>query len=409
MPRGHLISMSDGHIAVWMTEAKSKEAQMEADASPNAQALRRDSLHSAPLMQSEKEARERIAAEALENGNASQDEQPKSGAESADKRGQALRVLVVEDDADLCAILSEAIVDLGYLCATARDGLQAWTLHQREDFDVILSDWNMPQLTGLELCRRTRTLDGKTYTYFILMTGMSEKKHFLTGMDAGADDYITKPVDLEELEVRLKSAARVTSLHRELANNNVRLRRDSEHFFSVARTDALTQAGNRLRLEEDLRAFEARGARYGHRHCVALIDIDHFKNYNDAFGHPAGDEVLRQVADCMRESLRSGDQLYRYGGEEFLVILPEQSLEEGALAMERLRTSVQSVAIAQAPEIGGCITVSVGVASGARLGEASTNACIKRADVALYQAKKAGRNRVETDASEVVADDPVAK
>lgn len=294
--------------------------------------------------------------------------------------------------------MAEAVKALGHECATAMDGQEAWAMHQSAAFDVIISDWNMPKVSGLELCTRTRKSDGNSYTYFILMTGMSEKKYFLTGMDAGADDYITKPLDFEELEARLKSAQRVTNLHRELASNNVRLRRDSEHFFSVAHTDALTQTGNRLRLDEDLRSFEARRERYSHRYCVAMCDVDFFKQYNDSYGHVAGDHVLREISDCMRKALRSGDQLYRYGGEEFCVILPEQSIEEAAQVMERVRDAVQKLNLTQANTVNGCVTVSIGVAAADAAAE-TPEECIKRADTALYSAKKLGRNRVEIDSA----------
>src|SRR5437773_7331197 len=147
------------------------------------------------------------------------------------------------------------------------------------------------------------------------------RAHLLEGLRAGADDYLTKPVDVEELGLRLSSAARVVAYQRELAESNAALRETSEVSFEAARIDPLTNVANRLRLSEDLEMFRSHAERYGHRFCVALCDIDVFKKYNDTNGHLAGDDVLRRVAASIRGALRQGDNLYRYGGEEFLVIL----------------------------------------------------------------------------------------
>jgi two-component system chemotaxis response regulator CheY len=252
-------------------------------------------------------------------------------------------------------------------------------------------------MDGVELCRRTRIADNnKSYTYFIFMTGFDDKEHFLRGMAAGADDYQVKPIDLEELQARLAAAERVVSLHRELAGTNSALRHDSQTSFRLARIDALTEVGNRLRMNEDLEAIWARAKRYGHRCSAALCDIDWFKEYNDHYGHLAGDAALHRIAQAMRIELRQGDGLYRYGGEEFLVVLPEQSLAEAVHVAERVCRSVAQVAIPTMAQKG-VVTISVGVAELTPSADETSLRWLERVDSALYRAKANGRDRVETD------------
>jgi two-component system chemotaxis response regulator CheY len=185
----------------------------------------------------------------------------------------------------------------------------------------------------------------------------------------------------------------VVTVHRTLEANNSALRRDSEREFKAARTDPLTAIPNRLRLKEDLEALQGRAARYGHRYCAALCDIDNFKAYNDTFGHPSGDRALCRVAGTLQEHLRSGDSLYRYGGEEFLVLLPEQGLTQAVTGMDRVRREVENARIRLPPDASApFLTISAGIAE---LGNGSVDDWLRRADGALYRAKALGRNRVE--------------
>ena len=308
-----------------------------------------------------------------------------------------LKVLVVEDEDAARQALEKAIRLLGYECRSARDGLDAWEMHQQEHADVILSDWQMPRMDGVELCRRTRVnADEGAYTYFIFMTSFGDKDHFLRGMEAGADDYHTKPVDLDELRARLVSAGRVVALYRKLSEKNAVLRHDSQASFRVARIDALTHVSNRLSMDEDLKVLWSRAKRYAHRYSIAICDIDRFKAYNDQFGHLAGDDVLRRVAQTIREQLREGDGLYRYGGEEFVVLLPEQSITEAAGAMDRVRLAVERLGIAT-KRGNRVVTISFGVAELDLPADGTPEDWLRRADAALYRAKASGRNRVETD------------
>jgi diguanylate cyclase (GGDEF)-like protein len=313
-----------------------------------------------------------------------------------------LRVLVVDDERGARLGISRTIEEWGYEVLLAANGEEAWHIQSRKAVDVILSDWQMPKVDGYELCARVRAAEkNDRYTYFIFMTGHSDRDHFARGVEIGADDFLSKPIDLEELRARLISASRVTSLHRRLSERSRMARRDSRVNFIAARTDPLTEVPNRLRLQEDLEALHARGARYGHRYAVALCDLDHFKKYNDHFGHLAGDEALRRAAHCIRDHLRRGDTVYRYGGEEFLVVLPEQSLPEAVAAMERVRRSLEALAIEHAPEAPNpVLTISVGVAEITPV-TGGPEDWVARADASLYEAKARGRNRVVPEVSEV--------
>jgi len=305
-----------------------------------------------------------------------------------------LNVLVVEDDEDACELLTHAIVSWGHQCRTASDGVEALEMHERQPADVIIADWQMPRMDGLELCKRTRVSGGEHYTYFIFMTGHKDKEHFLRGMEAGADDYQTKPIDLDELRARLMSARRVVSVYRKLAESNAALRHDSHVAFRLARRDAVTTIGNRLSLDESMKALWANAVRYRRRYSVILCDIDWFKAYNDHFGHPAGDLALRTVAETLRDQLRLGDGIYRYGGEEFLVVLPEQGVTEALAVAERLRAAVERRAIPTRAGTG-VVTVSAGVAELDITRDHTAESWISRADSALYRAKANGRNRTE--------------
>ncbi len=304
-----------------------------------------------------------------------------------------INVLVVDDDPAAREAVSAAVAFLGYTCRSATDGLEAWDIHRHAPADVILCDWQMPRMDGIELLRRIRAEDAGSYTYFILMTSFSDKQHFVIGMEAGADDYQTKPVELDELGARLVSAARVVGLHRRLSEKNAMLRSDSQRSFRIARVDPLTQIGNRLAMDEQLRALWARAKRYDHRLALAIGDIDFFKQYNDRRGHLEGDAALQQVASAIRGQLREGDGLFRYGGEEFVVVLPEQTLSDAASAMNRVRLAIRDLGIGGVE--GEPLTVSFGIALLDAERDSTADDCLRRADRALYVAKERGRNRVE--------------
>ncbi len=325
---------------------------------------------------------------------------PKSMASPSPLR--PLRVLVVDDDDDARAALCAAVAALGHRCRGAASGSEALRWHRAQRADVVISDWAMPGIDGMELCRRIRDLDRGTYTYLLFASGHAKKRDFVEAVRAGADDYLPKPIDVDDLEARLIAADRVVRAYRELADRNVGLRRDSEASFRDARVDALTGVGNRLRLDEDLAKLQVHATRYERSVSIAMCDLDEFKRYNDHYGHLAGDAVLRQIARAISASVRRADQVYRYGGEEFLIVLPEQSLEGAAAAVERVRSTVEHLGIAHAPGARkAVVTVSIGLASVVRSGDHAVDRTIERADRAMYRAKAEGGNTVsiERDAS----------
>src|SRR5260370_29252466 len=256
-----------------------------------------------------------------------------------------MRILIAEDHDATRLVCGGGGRLVGHDCVAASDGEEAWQLFQKVDVDAVISDRMMPGTDGIELCRRIRANGRATYTYFIFLTGFDEKSEVIHGMEAGADDYLIKPLDADELKNRLLVAARVTSIHRELARQSVELERLNHQLFEQSRADPLTKLGNRLRLREDLELIRARVQRYGHTYCAVMCDVDGFKAYNDSNGHLAGDDVLCAVARALISTSREGDQAYRYGGEEFLVLLPEQSLDTGLPAGELYRQSPETMAL----------------------------------------------------------------
>ncbi len=307
-----------------------------------------------------------------------------------------MRVLIAEDDAVSRTILRRSVEKLGHECLISEDGCAALELYRNTpDIDLVISDWMMPGIDGPALCRLIREEKRDEYTYFIFLTSLGGRGHLLAGLAAGADDYLSKPLDRDELQVRLASAYRVTQLHKRLSSQNEQLEKLNERLFEESREDPLTRLGNRLRLEEDLDVLQARSRRYGHSYAVALCDVDLFKEYNDRYGHPAGDRVLEEVAGAIMRNRRGGDTAYRYGGEEFLIVLPEQTLQAAASTGDHLRKTVENLRIPHESNVPpGLVTISVGVAALSRGDSKSTDELLQQADTALYKAKQAGRNRV---------------
>ena len=300
-----------------------------------------------------------------------------------------MRVLVAEDDPSTRLILQAVIRSFGHQCVLARDGLEAWQLLELEPVDVVISDLDMPRMDGLGFCRRVRARHGASYTYFIFLTSFGARSDLQKGMQAGADDYLAKPLHADELGFRLVVAARITELHQRLAGQAQQLEELNRQFFEEGRTDALTRLGNRLRLHEDLQSLERKN------YCAVLCDVDHFKLFNDGQGHLAGDEVLRAVGAELKKHCRGGDRAYRYGGEEFLLILPEPSLALALAAAERHRKAIEALRIPHpANPPSGVLTISAGVALRSRGDHAGTAEWLNQADTALYIAKRHGRNRV---------------
>lgn len=305
-----------------------------------------------------------------------------------------MKILIAEDSPAQRLALYKAVESLGHECVAAEDGNQAWGLYEDGDFEVLISDWVMPGMEGDELCRKVRAT-GTPYCYVILLTTLDDQEHVMRGMRAGADDYLSKPLNPDELETRLAAATRVTKLHRALAEQQAELERLNRELHKQARQDPLTVVGNRLRLEEDLDRLEALAERDGPGYAVAICDIDQFKELNDHSGHVRGDEVLRQVTRALVEGSRRSDAVYRYGGDELVVVVPNCAPDQMAAAAERLRAQVEHLGLEHPAAEQGVVTVSVGVAMN-KDGDGAEGT-VRRADEALYRAKQASRNRVVAD------------
>jgi two-component system cell cycle response regulator len=307
-----------------------------------------------------------------------------------------MRILVADDDATSRRILYAIVTKLGHDCIMAEDGMIAWQLLSSQPVDVLLTDWMMPGLDGPDLCRRVREERDGHYISTVLVTGLREREQVLEGMNAGADDYLTKPVDPFDVETRLVAATRVTALHRQVLDYRTQLEHANTELLSLSLTDPLTGIGNRRRMDEDLARTHERARRIARPFAVVLFDIDHFKLYNDHYGHVAGDDALRYVALSIVKVARRHESLYRYGGEEFLLLLPDTNLDGALAAAERARRAVEEAAIPHEhrPTSPPLVTIS-GSASVCSPGSLlSTVALIAGADEGLYKAKLAGRNRV---------------
>jgi diguanylate cyclase (GGDEF)-like protein len=299
-----------------------------------------------------------------------------------------MKVLVVDGDAAYRTGLETMISGLGHECMTASEGRSGWELLKQFRFDVLIADWALPLLDGVHLCQRVRTEPESGHLYVILATALGSWEQARESMLAGADDYLVKPMQEDSLALRLIRADRLMGLHRSLEGANQELR-------TLARRDALTGLGNRRCLTEDLTEMRDRMRRYGHRFSVALFDIDNFRAFNELYGHEQGDAALKAIATVLDATSRAGDTCYRYGGEEFLCVYPEQSPERAHIVVQRLRARVSLLAIPHLRSaVGGVVTVSAGIAEMSAETMTAQHA-IQAADMALYQAKKLGRDRTE--------------
>ena len=305
-------------------------------------------------------------------------------------------VLIAEDDAASRRLLEKAVQGFGHQVVAARNGREAWDLFNNGDFNFVITDWMMPGFDGLELCRRIRTSIRPGYVYVIMVTSNSGQEDLITGMNAGADDFIVKPLDQRALQVRMRAAERILRLQQELYDKNQQLEMINVRLRRLSRLDALMQLGNRLAFEERITEFHHNATRYGRRYGVVMCDVDQFKSYNDTHGHLAGDEVLRRIASAVKGCLRSTDGAFRYGGEEIVALLPEQSSRESLTTAERLRSTIEGLGLPRL-DTHARVTISCGVSACPNDGEMPSEweTVIEWADQALYRAKAHGRNRVE--------------
>ena len=300
----------------------------------------------------------------------------------------ATKILVADDDSFMRSSIEALLSKWGYDLVLATNGDEAWEILQREDSPrLALLDWMMPGMNGLTLCRSVRTLNAVPYTYLILLTGKDRKEDMVSGLEAGADDYLTKPFNAYELKARLQTGERILELQQELIAARDALKEQATH-------DPLTGLWNHGATIDILRNELSRGDRQGAPLTVTMADIDHFKRVNDTCGHLAGDEVLREVARRLRASVRVYDSVGRYGGEEFLVVSPGCESSAGINQAERLRQVVSAKPVSIQDTVIS-VTMSLGVATLNVETKGGVEQLLGAADEALYRAKLGGRNRLE--------------
>lgn len=309
---------------------------------------------------------------------------------------QLPRVLIAEDDPISRSLLELHLEMNGYPYLSAGNGREALEMFQREQFPIVITDWLMPEMDGTELCRAIRDKASDSYTFIIILTSRSSQEALVEGLEAGADDYIVKPINAAELRVRLSGARRIldleTALKQSLAKTQELLIRDP-----------LTGAFNRGYLDQQLEHEVQRAYRYRHPLSIMICDLDHFKRINDTYGHQAGDRTLQRCVINIDKTIRHNiDWLARYGGEEFVIVLPETDAAGCSIVAERIREQVAADPDEKDP---GAIKVSASFGTMTLLPDSgqtrSTPAnLLQRADLCLYMAKQAGRNRVVSETTE---------
>jgi two-component system cell cycle response regulator len=299
-----------------------------------------------------------------------------------------MKILIADDEAVSLKLLEARLRKWGYEVIAVRDGSEAWQVLAREGSPgLAILDWQMPGIDGLELCRRLRQLNREPYVYVILLTAKNRSEDVVAGLEAGADDYVAKPFDAHELQVRLRAGRRIIELCEQLVAAR-------EVMSEKASRDWLTGLWNRGAIMDALGRELARASREGKPLGVVLGDIDHFKRVNDTYGHMAGDAVLRETARRILASRRAYDSVGRYGGEELLILAPGCDLAVAGRLAERLRAVVAAKSF-DTPDGLIEVTMSFGATAFEPGSGADADALVRAADRALYQAKNGGRNRVE--------------
>jgi diguanylate cyclase (GGDEF)-like protein len=307
-----------------------------------------------------------------------------------------MKLLIVDDELISLAQLKNSITSWGYEVMTVIDSSRAWeVLREQREPMIVLMDWVMPGMDGVELCRKLQACSNRYYCYIIMLTVKSGKEDVAMGLDAGADDYLVKPVHPRELQSRLSVGRRVLEYQYTLEKLTEELVQANRELQRMAAVDGLTGVANRRHFEARYQDEWRRAKRDGYPLSLILIDIDHFKQYNDTYGHIAGDECLKKVAGVLAETItRAGDMVARYGGEEFAVLLPNTDSVGTAVVAEALRAAVSGMEVEHAGSDCKILTISIGAATVWPSQEADSKELMAVTDRALYQAKAAGRNIV---------------
>jgi len=296
-------------------------------------------------------------------------------------------VLVVDDSPVARKLVEHALPPHDHKLLFAKTGLEALDLFSKQRPALVITDWLMPDLSGMELCQRIRAEFRGTYAYIILLTGVSEKSQLVKALQAGADDYLTKPFHPDELLARAGVGRRMVELHREIEAKNRQLEQ-------MTLTDELTGLPNRRGIKDWAKRQISGAERHGFSLWVVIADLDHFKSVNDTYGHEAGDTVLKTFAEILQSHTRQCDMCARIGGEEFVIVLTHADREGVELAINRIRERFCAHKFVFGNR-GVVVTASFGI-TGIRLGESrDIDRLMAQADKALYGAKRLGRNRVE--------------
>ncbi|HST59044.1 MAG TPA: diguanylate cyclase [Longimicrobium sp.] len=307
--------------------------------------------------------------------------------------GGPTRILVVDDVPDNVEILDARLSSRGYAIVTAATGEEALDRVKEEPPHLILLDVMMPGLDGHQVARRIKDDETLPFIPIILVTALNEAEDVVQGLESGADDYISKPYNFRELEARVRAMLRIKFLQDELDQKNRELELANKRLKKLSITDGLTELFNHRHVHQLLHDEFERSARTGEPIAVAMMDLDRFKSINDTYGHPTGDVILYETARIIKETAREIDMPGRYGGEEFIAILPGTEEESAEAFAERVRQAVESHVFRDgATEVR--MTVSCGVAAFPAPGVDAPEALLKAADEALYQAKHGGRNQV---------------
>jgi two-component system, cell cycle response regulator len=298
-----------------------------------------------------------------------------------------MKVLVADDEPMSRRLIEASLERWQYEVVVARDGCEAYDILQQHDAPKLaVLDWMMPGMDGLELCRQIRTRQAEPYTYIVLLTAKQQHSDVIEGLDAGADDYVIKPFEPDELRVRLRTGKRILFLQDQLIAAREALREQATH-------DSLTGLYNRAAILEILERELARQQRHGGSLGLVLLDLDRFKQINDVHGHLVGDAVLREAAKAMRLISRPYDAVGRLGGEEFVIVLPGCDKTNAVSHADRMRMAIENVTI---PSVSGQVSVTASAGVTVASPEEKTDALrlLRAADVALYRAKDTNRNCV---------------
>ncbi len=307
-----------------------------------------------------------------------------------------MKTLVVEDNRINLKVVCHHLERLGIVPIPAENGTRATELFAAERPDMVLLDVMLPDIDGFEVARRIRQAETPgEWTPILFLTSMTDDAALEKGIAAGGDDYLYKPVSEVVLGAKIRAMQRIIQMRNSLLVLTKKLDNANRELRRLSSLDWLTEIPNRRHFEETLEREWRRSMRQGSEFSVLVCDIDRFKAYNDAFGHPAGDQSLRSVAQALMDAMvRGGDFVARYGGEEFAAILADTPLAGAQVVGERMRTAVEALAIPHPASESGHITASFGIASGIAMPEADPLKLVKLADKALYEAKRQGRNRI---------------